>query len=192
MEESWIKLYRKILQWPWFSDSKTFHVFVYLLLSANIRDGRMKNRQIRRGQAVTSYMRIAMSTGMSISSARRAIDNLVSTGEILVEANNHYTLVTIVKYDNYQDKFAVPDQEAMPETETRRRKTGKKKGKTSNRPAAEPKPEKAEGIQEKPEYIPQYWERDIPKQYHGKFNTEDDWWDYVNQHQEEVEAAYEL
>ena len=192
MEETWIKLYRKITQWDWFTDSKTFHVFVYLLLSANIRDGKMKNRQIRRGQAVTSYMRIAMSTGMSVSSARRAIENLVSTGEIIVEPTNHYTLVTIVKYDSYQEKYAIPDQADTQPQGSRRRKTGRRKSKTADRSEPETRKEIPEESTEEKPYIPQYWERNIPKQYHGRFSTEDEWWDYVNRNKSEVEAAYEL
>ena len=99
---SWFKIYRKMEDWEWFTDSKTLHVFLYLMLRANIKNKKFNGRMIRRGQVVTSYQKIAGATGMSVSSAKRAISNLISTGEITMQSTNKYSIITIVKFDSYQ------------------------------------------------------------------------------------------
>ena len=190
LEHGWLKIHRRIQHWKWFSDPKTLSVFLYLLLRANIKSSYFNGRLIRRGQVVTSYNSISAATGMSVSSARRAVENLVSTGEIKTQKTNQFNIITIVKYETYQEKYADFEQSEEQSDEQAREqdhKKNKKKEEGKKKPAPA-KPRKAE----KKEYIPQYWERDIPKQYYGKFQAEDDWWEYVNRHQEEVEAAYGL
>ena len=212
-DSSWLKVYRKIIDWEWFSDSKTFHTFIYLLIRANIKQSRWNGHIIRRGQLVTSYQKIAAATGMSVSSAKRAIVNLVSTGEIIAEPTNRYNLITIVKYELYQAQFS--DEEhtveqaneqstehtdepptelsTEPSTEQRNKKDKKTEDKEKKkRPIS--KPTHDEKTSKTTSYIPRYFEIDlkIPRQYYGKFNTENEWWDYVAKHREEVEKAYEL
>ena len=38
-------------------------------------------------------------------------------------------------------------------------------------------------------YVPQYWERDIPRVYWGQFLNEDEFYSYVEAHRDEVSAA---
>ena len=194
---SWLRLYRKMESWDWFTDSKTLHVFIYLLIRANYRDTMVKGRKILRGQVMTSYLRIATATGMSISSARRALDNLVSTGEITLDATNRYTVITIVKFDYYQDRnsiFEQTDEQAGEQTKEQHHKKNIRRKKEKSSAVSESKPAQRATAEPKTEsnYIPWYWERNIPEKYYGKFQTEDEWWAYVSDHQEEVEAAYEL
>lgn len=194
----WIRLHKRILRWEWFSDGKTLSVFIYLLLSANFTDGYLQNVPVKRGQVVTSYQRIAASTGISLSSARRAVENLVSTGEISYEATNKYSLITINKYEMYQDVSNFEqvgeqaEERAAEQHHKKKRNTlkeNKEKKKENSKENSEQPKEQSEGQAEEQEYIPQYWERNIPKQYYGRFQTEDDWWEYVDQHRDEVEDA---
>ena len=196
MENSWLRLYRRLLQWEWFTDSKTLHVFIYLLLAANFKDGYTKGQKVKRGQVVTSYFRIATSTGMSISSVRRAVDNLVSTGEITLETTNRYSLITVVKYDSYQDKYAVfehtteqTDEHTSEHTTEQHHKKNRRRKKEEEKTPVSVKTESKEQPKEDQGYIPEYWEREIPKVYWGRFPVEDDWWQYVEEHREEVEAV---
>ena len=186
---SWFKIYRKILSWKWFQDSKTLHVFLFLLARANIKTSFINGKTIKRGQVVTSYASIAEATGMSVSSARRAIENLVSTGEIKTKTTNQFSVITITKYETYQEKYAdfeQPNEQAAEQADEQADEQHHKKNKkkVEEKKPKEPPKETA--------YLPQYWERDIPEKYHGKFQTEDDWWEFVNQNKAEVEAAYEL
>ena len=39
-------------------------------------------------------------------------------------------------------------------------------------------------------YLPQYWEREIPKVFWGRFAVEDDYWEWAQAHSEEVSQAW--
>ena len=98
-----ITIHRQILDWEWFEDSATLHLFIFLLLSANYVDGNFKGRVIKRGQLVTSLPKISTGTGLSIRQARTALEHLKSTGEVTDESSSQYRVITIVKYDQYQN-----------------------------------------------------------------------------------------
>lgn len=98
----YISLHRKILKWEWFRDSATFHTFIYLLLSANYEPGMFKGMRIERGQVVTSIPKICEDCQQTIQQTRTAIKHLQLTGEITDKATPHYRIITIVRYDEYQ------------------------------------------------------------------------------------------
>lgn len=103
MAGRFIKLYDKILSWEWFSHPNTLCLFIYLLLKAYYKDTAIGGKVIHRGQLVTSLPKISTDTGLSIQQARTAIAHLVSTGEITDESSNQNRIITIVKYDDYQN-----------------------------------------------------------------------------------------
>lgn len=100
---NWIKLSRDILDWEWYDDTNTFRVFIDLLLNAQYKDTRYRGNLIKRGQLITSVEAISGRTGLSAQNIRTAIEHLQSTGEINKQSNKHFTLITICKYDTYQD-----------------------------------------------------------------------------------------
>jgi predicted transcriptional regulator len=102
MEESWLKLYRKITEWEWYTDSHMVHMFLHLLISANSCDRKWHGIVIKRGELVTSFASISESTGMSIQTIRTCIKKLCKTGEIVYKTNKHFTFITICKFDSYQ------------------------------------------------------------------------------------------
>lgn len=99
---NWIKISRKILEWEWFQDANTLQVFMYLLLKANHKDGRWQGNEVKRGQHITSQDKISKGTGLSRQQVRTSLTKLQSTGEINQQTNQHFTLITICKYDTYQ------------------------------------------------------------------------------------------
>ena len=102
-QSTYIKLDRNILRWRWWQKSKTLHVFLFLLLNANIADHEFEQETIHRGQTVASLGSIVKSTGLTIREVRTAISTLKKTGEVTSRANNKYQVFTIVNYDKYQD-----------------------------------------------------------------------------------------
>ena len=98
-----IVLHRKILDWEWFKDVNTFRLFVYLLLTANYENSRFMGKTIKRGQVVTSLPALATGTKLSIRQVRTALEHLKSTGEVTDKATNQYRVITITKYDDYQN-----------------------------------------------------------------------------------------
>lgn len=98
----YIKLYRSILKWEWWSDHNTTLVFLYLLLNAQWEDTRYRGYEIPRGSLITSYASISKNLNISVKSARVAINHLKATGEVAVKGQAHFSIVTIVNWDKYQ------------------------------------------------------------------------------------------
>lgn len=103
MNNGYIKLHRKILDWQWYTDTNTFKLFIHLLLTANIEDKMWRNVEVKRGQLITSREHLAHATNLSVQQVRSCIDKLKNSNEILIKSTNKYTLITIVKYNDYQD-----------------------------------------------------------------------------------------
>jgi hypothetical protein len=102
MENGWVKLHRRIFDWEWFSDSKTFHVFMYLILNANHKPKKWKGVQVGIGQLVTGRDAISTATGISQQSVRTCLTRLESTGEITRKSTNKFSIVTICNFYKYQ------------------------------------------------------------------------------------------
>lgn len=103
MNNGWITLHRKLLEWEWFDKSEMVHLFLFLLLSANHTDKEWRGIVIKRGQLVTSLDSIKSKTGLSLQTIRTCIKRLKSTSEITSKSTNRFTIVTILKYDSYQE-----------------------------------------------------------------------------------------
>lgn len=97
-----IQVYRQMLNWEWFSDSYTLHVFVYCLLKANYKDKRYKGDVIKRGSFYTSRGIIAKDTGLTERKVRTALEHLKSTNELTITTSPKGTIISVNNYDDYQ------------------------------------------------------------------------------------------
>ncbi|WP_353078888.1 hypothetical protein [Flavobacterium sp.] len=100
----WIKIHRKFLEWQWFDKSEAVHLFIYLLLKANHKDSQWQGVDIKRGQFISSLGKISIDTGISLQSIRTLLNKLEKTNEIELKSTNKFTIVTICKYECYQDE----------------------------------------------------------------------------------------
>jgi hypothetical protein len=100
----WIKIYRKLIEWEWFNDSKMVHLFIYLLISANHKDGTFKGQKVKRGQVITGRIKISAVTGISEQSIRTCLQRLESTNEITIKTTNKNSVITLLNYDLYQSE----------------------------------------------------------------------------------------
>lgn len=100
--DGWVKIHRKFLDWEWYDDINTRATFFHLLLIANYEEKSWKGQMVKRGQLITSIKHLAENVGLSVQEVRTSLDKLKSTNEITIEATNRYTIITIVKYDDYQ------------------------------------------------------------------------------------------
>lgn len=102
--DGWIKLYSKMKEWEWFTDAYVLQVFVFLLLSANFKDGKTCGRPVKRGQYLTSIRGLAAALQMNERTAMRALKTLVESDTIEVQSDRQNgTLITIKKYSEYQE-----------------------------------------------------------------------------------------
>ena len=101
--KGWVKIHRSFLTWEWFDKPEMVQLFVYLLLKANHDAKEWHGIVIERGQIVTSVARIAAETRLSAQVVRTCINRLKSTNEITSTSTNKYSIITICKYDTYQE-----------------------------------------------------------------------------------------
>ena len=55
----YIKLSRKILDWDWYTDVNTCHLFLHMLLKANWKDASYRGEEIKKGSFVASIDKLA-------------------------------------------------------------------------------------------------------------------------------------
>lgn len=101
-EQGYILLHKQMLNWQWYQDKNTKIVFLHLLLKANYSDQIWQGIMIHRGQRVISYRNLADELQLTLKETRIAISHLEATGEIILNPQPRYTIVTITNYDLYQ------------------------------------------------------------------------------------------
>ncbi len=101
--QGWIKIHRKFIEWEWYDDPNTKMLFLHLILTCNHKPQKWRGIIIKRGQKVTSYNHLATETGLSIQNVRTAINKLKSTKELTYLSTREYSIITVEKYDEYQE-----------------------------------------------------------------------------------------
>lgn len=104
MNGGWIKTYRKLMEWEWYTDSHMVHLFIHLILKANHEDKRHRGKIIKRGQLVTSRNILSIETGISEQTIRTCLERLKLTNELTIQSTNRNSVITICNYDSYQEK----------------------------------------------------------------------------------------
>ena len=103
--KGFIALHRKFLDWQWFSDINTCHLFLYCLLRANYKNTEWHGINIKKGQFVTSLRTISSDTGMSLQQVRTSLKKLTQglTHELTHESHSQYSIITVKNYSQYQN-----------------------------------------------------------------------------------------
>lgn len=101
-DNEFIKIYRKMLNWEWYTDVNTTKLFLHCLLKANWKPGRWRGYKYERGQFITSLPTLARETGLTIKQVRTALKHLKATGEVADWHDHKIRIITVVCYDEYQ------------------------------------------------------------------------------------------
>lgn len=108
MDNGFIVLHRKLLNHPIAGDAYLLALFVHLLLSAAHKETRFlwngKEEILKRGQLITGRFALAEQTGINPSTLYKKLKILENLGICNIKSNNKFSLITIVKYSDYQDK----------------------------------------------------------------------------------------
>ena len=99
----YIKSFRKILNWEWFTDINTCHFFIYCLHRANYEPQHFMGKEIPRGSFVSSLKNMSEETGLTIKQVRKCLEKLKNTQNVASKGTNKYTIVSVVNYELYQD-----------------------------------------------------------------------------------------
>jgi len=101
-DNEFVKIFRKMLNWEWYTDVNTKTLFLHCLLKANWKSGSWHGYKYEKGQFVTSLPSLAKETGLSVREVRTALNHLKSTGELTDWHDNKIRIITVVAYSDYQ------------------------------------------------------------------------------------------
>ena len=132
--QGWIKLHRQLTDNPlWLSEPFTRgQAWVDLIILANHKDGILRVRgnkvNVKRGQVGWSELSLCERWKWSRGKVRRFVKELEKTGNIVQQKNKITSIITVVKYDDYQDVV----QQTVQQTDNRQytNKNVKKEKKT--------------------------------------------------------------
>ena len=105
----WVKLHRSMLEWEWYDDINVMRLFVHCLLRANHKDKQWRGIDIKRGQFYTSLDTLSEETGLTAMQLRTCFSKLKVTGEVTSSGMSRGRMVTVVKYEAYQDDNRLND-----------------------------------------------------------------------------------
>ncbi len=100
--EGYIKLYRRMMKWGWYTDTPTKCVFLHLLFLAYYEPCYFKGVHLEPGQAVSSIRQIATDTGLTVKQVRTAINHLKETQEVAQSPYGKFSVFTVNNYNDYQ------------------------------------------------------------------------------------------
>ena len=118
MQQGWICLHRGLLDWEWYNDMNTTRLFIHCLLRANHKENKWRGMSIERGQFWTSLPTLEKETGLSTSQIRTCINKLKSTGELTVKPQATGRMITVLKYNDYQDNDRPIDRPVTGQSQT--------------------------------------------------------------------------
>tara|TARA_R100000951_G_scaffold116724_1_gene130158 strand:- start:7786 stop:8646 length:861 start_codon:yes stop_codon:yes gene_type:complete len=99
---NFIKLYRKFINWEWYTSNNEKAVFLHLLILSSWEDQRYKGIEIKRGQCYISISQISRELGLTNQNVRTAIKKLTLTRELTHHTERGKSIFTIVSYNDYQ------------------------------------------------------------------------------------------
>lgn len=95
-------MFRKMLSWEWYQDANTARLFIHLLLTANIHDTRFMGVIVPKGSRVSSIPTLAKELHLSNRQIRTGLEHLQMTGEVTRTAYPKFSVISIVKWEDYQ------------------------------------------------------------------------------------------
>jgi hypothetical protein len=106
ISRGYVKNWRSIDQWQWYTAPHHAHVFQHIIRKANHKDGFWRGIPLARGQYITSQEALGEECGVSRKTIRMVVTHLSLSGEIRCErANigaNSGTIITVCNYETYQ------------------------------------------------------------------------------------------
>jgi len=102
--KGWIKLHRKILDNGVFADAELLKVFIWCILKANIsiNEKNVYDAKIKQGQFLTGRISASEELYIKPSTVHNRLKKLQRMGYIKLKSTNKYTIITVLKYKQYQ------------------------------------------------------------------------------------------
>lgn len=155
--KEFIKVYRKFMEWEWYTDVNTKTLFLHCLLRANWKAGSWKGINYRPGEFITSLPSLAEESGLSVQQVRTSLEKLISTGEITSKTTDSVTgrkltrnrIITVNNWDEYQvdnSQISSQNNRQVNRQKDSKKPTGKSTGKLTGEPTGKKNAESPENI----------------------------------------------
>lgn len=118
MNDGYILIHRKIIDWQWYSNKNDRLLFIHCLISANWKDGWFNGEKIPRGSFATSLSNLSKECGLTMQQTRTSLNHLKSTNELTHHTNKQFSIITINNYDKYQTINTVDNKRLTNEQQT--------------------------------------------------------------------------
>ncbi len=106
--ETWIKLYRKLMDSPIFENEKALKIWLWCLLKATHKEReQLVGQQIvnlKKGQFIFGREKASDELKMTESTVYKYIKLLEKLQMISIKSNNKFSVISIEKWENYQDE----------------------------------------------------------------------------------------
>lgn len=153
--KEFIKMYRKFMEWEWYTNTNTKALFIHCLLRANWKPGIWQGIHYDAGEFITSLPSLSEETGLSVRQVRTSLDHLISTGELSSSTSDKATgkkltrnrIITVNNWNEYQKNDRQNDRQATDKATGKRQASdsryknnkNNKENKEEYRPPAESK-----------------------------------------------------
>lgn len=113
MDNGFFTVHRKIFDHPLWKKPLVAHLAIHLIGKANHETKRFifngHEQEVKRGQLLTGRFALAQETGQKPSSIRNSLKILANIGFLDIKSTNKFSLITLIKYSQYQDKTKKKD-----------------------------------------------------------------------------------
>ena len=115
---SYIKLNRSLLESHSFANPNHLKIWIWMLLKANFKNAFVPINigrgfitiEVKRGQLIFGRFKAEEELNINGNMIYRTIKQFEELGQIKVEVNSHFSLITICKYDSYQGQINESEQ----------------------------------------------------------------------------------
>lgn len=123
MNNGYFSVHRKIFDHPLWKKPLLAHLAVHLIGKANHETKRFifngHEQEVKRGQLLTGRFALAKETGQKPSSIRNSLKILQNIGFLDIKSTNQFSLITLAKYSQYQDRAKKLDSDLDNQRTTR-------------------------------------------------------------------------
>lgn len=99
---AFLKIDRAIADWKYWGNIYAMGIWFYVLHGANWADRYYRGVEVKRGQYLTSYRRLAEELNLDRRTIKHWLETFQKEGQIEITMLHKKTLITVINYDKYQ------------------------------------------------------------------------------------------
>jgi len=109
--EGYVKAFRSLLEWEWYTEPNVMRLFIHCLLNANYQQSKWRGDVIPAGSFITSSLKLSEELLLTRNQIRYALAKLEETKEITIKSTNRYTQINVINWAKYQcDDLSIHQQ----------------------------------------------------------------------------------